>query len=271
MTKIDVEIVLLRQLASCLRIPITILDTNSDLVFFNEAAESIFGFRFEETGGLSADEWPAIIQPSDEDGGPLKPDERPAVIAIEQRIPAHGRLFIRSPHGGRQKIELTAIPLIATGDRFLGALAIFWEHDVEPRGGDRAGTEVGGSVETILTQRLASTLATPIFVVGPEGQLVYSNEAANAILGGALQNNQQATREQLYETFQPRDADGNPIGPDEHPLAIARIRREPVHAHSRIRGRDGREREIAVTAIPLIGQSDRRPGAFGIFWEIGQS
>jgi PAS domain-containing protein len=266
----DVEMVLLKQLASCLRIPIGILGTGGDLLFFNDPAESIFGFRFEETGGLEAEEWTAILQPGDETGAPLKSEDRPAVIALEQHVPAHRRLFIRSIHGGRQEVELTAIPLIAKEDRFLGALAIFWNPDAEPRS-HRAGTEVGSSVETILTQRLASTLVTPIFVVGPDGRLVYCNEAAEAILGGPFQDSRHARREQLYEAFQPRDFSGNPIAPDDHPLAIARIRREPVHARSRFRGRDGREREIAVTAIPLVGQSDRQPGAFGIFWEIEQS
>ena len=39
----------------------------------------------------------------------------------------------------------------------------------------------------------------------------------------------------------------------------------------RIRGQDGVERLLEVTAIPLIGQSNRMLGAFGLFWEAEAS
>jgi PAS domain-containing protein len=265
-----VEIVLLKQLASCLRIPMAILDPRASLLFFNEPAEAIYGVRFDEVGELEADEWTALLQPSDETGAPLKPEDRPVVIALEQRLPAHRRIFVRSTDREPREIELTAVPLVATGDRFLGALAIFWERLPEAPGGPRGGTGAGHAVETILTQRLASTLATPIFLVDAEGRLVYFNPAAGSILGRSFEDVRHATREQLYESFRPCDLDGNPLAPSEHPLAIARLRREPVHAPSRIQAPGGRAREVAVTAIPLIGQSDRTLGAFGIFWEIGQ-
>jgi PAS domain-containing protein len=265
-----VEIVLLKQLASCLRVPIAILGPRASVLFFNEPAEAIYGVRFEEVGELEVDAWTALLQPSDENGAPLKPQDRPVVIALEQRLPAHRRIFVRGPEREAREIELTALPLVATGDRFLGALAVFWEPTKKLREAP-AGPEAGHPVETILTQRLASTLATPIFLVDAEGRLVYFNPAAGSILGRSFEDVRHATREQLYESFRPTDLDGNPIAPSQHPLAIARLRREPVHAPSRIRAPDGGTREVAVTAIPLIGQSDRTLGAFGIFWETSQS
>lgn len=270
MTQGDVEMVLLKQLASCLRIPIAILAPDASFVFFNEPAESIFGLRFEETGPLDPEDWEAQLRPSGADGAPLEAENRPVRAAIQQRIPSHGRVFLRSAGGERREIEATAIPLFATGDRFLGALTLFWERALAQSSAPAEPAKPGErAVETILTQRLAATLAMPIFLVDSEGELAYFNPAAEAILGHRFDEFGQKSRREVYETFQPRDASGNPIAPDEHPLAIARLHREPVHDRSWIRGRDGREREIAVTAIPLVGQSNRQLGAFGIFWEIG--
>lgn len=271
MAQEDVEIVLLKQLASCLRIPISILGSDGSVLFFNEPAESIFGRRFDETGGLDADEWQALIQPSDAAGAPLKAEERPVIAALERGSPSHGRVFIRARNNERREIEITAIPLVATGNRLLGALTLFWERPLsqvaEPA--EPAQPDGGHAVETILTRRLAATLAMPIFLVDSDGGLVYFNRAAEAILGHRFDDFRLGTRSELYGAFQPRDASGNPIGRDEHPLSIARLHREPVHERCWIRGRDGREREIAVTAIPLVGHSNRQLGAFGIFWEIG--
>ena len=52
---------------------------------------------------------------------------------------------------------------------------------------------------------------------------------------------------------------------------IARKQQRPVHHSFWIRGLDERDRKIAGTAIPLVGQCDRLLGAFGVFWEIDAS
>jgi PAS domain-containing protein len=44
----EIEIILNRQLADCLSIPVFITDTAGDLIFYNEPAEQILGKRFEE-------------------------------------------------------------------------------------------------------------------------------------------------------------------------------------------------------------------------------
>lgn len=217
-----------------------------------------------------------MLLPSDENGALLKPEERPALVALERRMPGHRRILIRSGDRPKREIELTAVPLIATGDeetgeRFLGALSIFWDPSERIDTAIPADPAAGTSVEMVLTQRLASTLAMPIFVVDPEGRPVYANPATAAFLGWTAGDPGRISRRDLYEVFEPRDSEGNRIGHDEHPLVVARLRNEPIHARSRIRGRDGVESEIAVTALPLIGQSDRQLGAFGIFWEIGRS
>ena len=78
-------------------------------------------------------------------------------------------------------------------------------------------------------------------------------------------------RHELYATFNPTDESGTPIESDEHPLNIARYRREPAHRRFWLTGVDGVQRKVECTAIPLIGQSGRMLGASGFFWEIGKS
>jgi PAS domain S-box-containing protein len=266
----DVEIILLKQLASCLRMPIAVVDPNATAIYFNEPAEAIFGLRFEETGGLSAEEWVSILQPSDEDHVPLKDEQRPLAVALSRRQPAHRRVIVRRNDGVRSPIEVTAVPLTATGDRFLGALSLFWRPD-DPAAGPHAAPAPSSephAVETILTRRLASRWTAPIFLVDAAGGLLYFNPAAETILGRAFdETSLPGTRRELYAAFQPRRDDGTPIDPRDHPLALARIRGQPVHDVTRMRGLDGRDRRIEITAIPLIGQSDRLLGAFGVFWE----
>jgi len=122
-----IEVILARQLASYLAIPIFIVDSQGTLVFYNEPAEAILGRRFEETGEVPLGEWATMFKPMDVDGTPLAPDQLPLVIALAQRHPAHRRFWIVGLDSVRREIEVTAFPLIGQAQRHLGAIAIFWE------------------------------------------------------------------------------------------------------------------------------------------------
>ena len=126
----EVEVILLRQLASELAIPILIVDPDGDLVYFNEAAEAIFGRRFEDTGEIKREEWGSRFQPTTEDGVPLKPEER-LIGVVDSVRPVHRRFWIRGLDGVRRLIEGTSLPLLAQNGRNLGAFAFFWEIDSE--------------------------------------------------------------------------------------------------------------------------------------------
>lgn len=127
MSQQEIEVILARHLAEQLAMPIFIVDPEGDLVYYNEPAEFILGCRYNETGPMPASEWSTIFQPFDEDGAPIPPEELPLIIAMSERSPAHKNFWIRSLDGSQRRIEITAFPLIALADRFLGALAIFWE------------------------------------------------------------------------------------------------------------------------------------------------
>ena len=123
----EIEMILARQLASYLAMPIFIADPQGTLVFYNEPAEMILGCRFEETGEMTVDEWSTIFKPVDEEGVPLPPDALPLVIAYTEYRPTHRRFLIRGLDNVLRCIESTAFPLIGQSERHLGAIAIFWE------------------------------------------------------------------------------------------------------------------------------------------------
>jgi PAS domain-containing protein len=123
----EIEVILTRQLASYLATPIFIVDPAGTLLYYNEPAELVLGRRFEETGEMPIEEWSTIFIPVDEDGTPLAPHDLPLVIALNERRPAYRVFWIQGLDRVRRHIHLTAFPLVGMGDRFLGALAMFWE------------------------------------------------------------------------------------------------------------------------------------------------
>ena len=122
-----IELILARQLASCLAMPIFIVDRTGILVFYNEPAEKILGLRFDETGELGPAEWATKFEPTDDAGMALAPEAIPLYVALAEHQPAHGTFWIQGLDGQRRYIAVTAFPIIGQAERQHGAIAIFWE------------------------------------------------------------------------------------------------------------------------------------------------
>lgn len=123
-------------------------------------------------------------------------------------------------------------------------------------------------IEVILARQLASYLSMSIFIVDPEGNLLFYNEPAERILGRRYQETGEMPASEWSTIFEPTDEEDNPIAPDDLPLMIALTKRRPAHGAFWIRGLDDVSRKIEVVAIPLMGQSERYVGAMSIFWEV---
>lgn len=123
----EIELILARQLASYLVMPIFIVDPPGNLIYYNEPAEGILGRRFDETGEMPVEEWSTLFKPTDEIGRPLAPESLPLVIVLTQHRPAHREMWIQGLDGVRRRIEVTAFPIDGQGGRRLGAIAVFWE------------------------------------------------------------------------------------------------------------------------------------------------
>jgi PAS domain-containing protein len=126
MAQRPVELILARQLASCLAVPVLLVDARGDTLYFNEPAELIFARRFDEIEALGFEERTKVLAPRRADGGPLPVDELPGVIAMRDRRPAHAALFIHGFDGVLRPVEATAVPLESANGRVLGALVVLW-------------------------------------------------------------------------------------------------------------------------------------------------
>ncbi len=154
----------------------------------------------------------------------------------------------------------------------LGALGLFWQPGSSaaqrpslPATGRPRGQH---EIEAILMRRVASYLTTPVYMMGPEGELLYFNAAAGRVLGRPFEEMMALTRDELFAIFRPSDPDGSPLKRGTIVLTVAQEQREPAHRRFSIHGLDGVTRLIEATAFPLIGQSGREVGVAGIFWEI---
>jgi PAS domain-containing protein len=123
----SIQIILARQLASCVSAPILLVDAEGTLVYYNEAAEDIFNRRFDETGEMTADEWTTLIAARDDERNPIRPDDRPMMRAIVTRQPVSQTISLRRSEGEWRQVHVTAFPLIGERDTLFGAMTIFWE------------------------------------------------------------------------------------------------------------------------------------------------
>jgi PAS domain-containing protein len=121
--------ILMKQVASYLTMPIFLVDGDGNLVFYNEPAEGLLGCRYDETGELSLEEWGTMFAPFDARGEPIPPEALPLAIAVRHRRPAHGSFSMQGVDGVSHDISVTAFPLVGQHDRSLGAVAIFWEEE----------------------------------------------------------------------------------------------------------------------------------------------
>lgn len=125
----DIELILSRQLADCLTVPVFIVDPDGNLLFYNPPAEKILGQKFEETGPMPVGDWGTSFFPHEEDGTPIPPEGLPLVQTMGTRVPAHRTFWIKSMNGNSTRISVTAIPIVGRSKRFSGAMAIFWDDE----------------------------------------------------------------------------------------------------------------------------------------------
>jgi PAS domain-containing protein len=123
----NLALILARQFAQTLAMPMFVVDSEGRLVFYNEPAELLIGRTFGEMGEISAREWTELLVPETLDGKPFEFESRPTGIAFIERRPAHDRFKITGLDGRKRTISATTLPLFAREEEFLGVVAIFWE------------------------------------------------------------------------------------------------------------------------------------------------
>ena len=123
-------------------------------------------------------------------------------------------------------------------------------------------------IELILSRHWASYLNTPVFLVDPEGNLLFYNESAELVLGRRFAETGKMSPDEWGTIFHLRDENHQLLPPDKVPLAMALREHRPVHMRLWMEGLDHIERHIQTTCLPLIVEAGRFLGAIAIFWEI---
>jgi PAS domain-containing protein len=123
-------LILARGLADELASAVFLVDQEGTLVYYNDSAAQILGKSFGEAGEMRMEEWAKAWAPVDTDGQPLEPDELPLVAAVKAQRINHRALRIQAADGEVRDIAVTALPLFARREEFVGAVAVFWEHDL---------------------------------------------------------------------------------------------------------------------------------------------
>jgi PAS domain S-box-containing protein len=119
-------LILAREFAANLATPMLIADDEGRLVYYNEAAEQVLGVPFAEAGEMPLDKWVEGFAPRTPDSEPVSPEDRPTRIALDERRASHERFRITSRDGIEREVAVTAFPLFAHADEFVGIVAIFW-------------------------------------------------------------------------------------------------------------------------------------------------
>ena len=125
-----IELILLRQLAGRLPMPVAILDAEGLLVFANAAAERLLGLDFAALGEIPISRLGELLDPRGLDGEPFPGDELTIALAFHERRPQQGRMILHDQEGKPHDVVTNAVPLDGQGGMLLGSMSIFWEvHD----------------------------------------------------------------------------------------------------------------------------------------------
>lgn len=123
-------------------------------------------------------------------------------------------------------------------------------------------------IEVILSRQWADSLSTAVFIVDPDGNLIFYNERAEALLGLRYEETGVMPVAEWSSIFTPKDDDGQVLPAEELPLVKTLTDQRPAHGSFWIQSLKGMNYKISVTSFPIMGKPDRFMGAIAIFWKM---
>ena len=119
----------------------------------------------------------------------------------------------------------------------------------------------------ILARELAANLATPMYLIEAASTLVFSNEAAELMLGKTWAAMGEMTAEQFGTMLDLAEPDGTPMRKSDSPAGVAFFQRAPSHKRVIATTLDGKRTTFEATAYPLFGRTEDMHGVLTVFWE----
>jgi PAS domain-containing protein len=128
-----IELILARNLLSSVSTPALLAAVGGEMIFYNDAAASLLGKRFEEVGRQPAEVWTREFGPFAEDGVPIPFEQLGVSEVLRSNRPAQGTFTIRAAKGDEHQVQVSAFPLVGpTG--YQGAIVFFWPQEESDQG-----------------------------------------------------------------------------------------------------------------------------------------
>jgi PAS domain-containing protein len=119
-----------------------------------------------------------------------------------------------------------------------------------------------------IVRQFAESMAMPVFIIDPDGNVRFYNEPAGAVLGRKFEDTGPVAASTWTRIFMPTDESGSPLLPEFLPLMIALREFRPNYGTMWIEGIDNVRRHIGVAAFPITEHSGEHIGAVAIFWDL---
>ena len=118
------------------------------------------------------------------------------------------------------------------------------------------------------SRQLATHLATPVWIIDDQGELVFFNEPAEVALGIAFSEIGSLVAVDLAAMFDVTEVSGEPLAEDDLPVITTLRTQQPSSRRLRFQAKDGVWRVVDVMAMPINVHGDRFLGVFSAFWEV---
>jgi PAS domain-containing protein len=120
----------------------------------------------------------------------------------------------------------------------------------------------------ILARAFASQLATAVFLLDPEGTIIYYNEAGERLTGRPFIEGAGQTIDEWMMRRRPRDEEGLELPIQDLPLGTTMLKQEPAHGILTFRTEDGVDRRVETASFPLFAHTEDLVGIISIVWPI---
>lgn len=123
------------------------------------------------------------------------------------------------------------------------------------------------SIELILSRQFADSLHFASFLVDKEGNLLFYNEGAEALLGKRFSETGTMPVEEWSTIFKPSDEDGKLIPAEKLPLVQSLTYQRPARKDVYINSLKGEQHLITISSFPIVGKAGSLLGAMALFWD----
>jgi PAS domain-containing protein len=139
------------------------------------------------------------------------------------------------------------------------------------RGGNKPAVAVDSQrLLLILARNLITNLTLAAALLDPDGQLLFFNEAAGALVGRRFEEVGRLSREEWSRLVGPFDDEGRPVATDHLPIASALRSGRPAQGRFRLRLASEELRPVEVSALPLV-EPGFLEGVLVVFWPVEQA